>query len=86
MKKKALLSIAALAVLSVSVFTFLTFDKKQNSLTYSLNKSGAEQFEPVEDPRYENPDERLEYELSLLVDPATGKIPARIKQRELAFA
>ena len=49
-----------------------------------MNTEGSED-SPVEDPRYENPDERMEYELSLLVDPATG-VPYRIKQRSLEFA
>ncbi len=86
MKKKALLSLAALVILAASLFTYLTFDKKEAVPAFSINKEGAEKYEPVEDPRYENPEERLEYELSMLVDPATGQLPTRIKQRELAFA
>ena len=34
----------------------------------------------------ENPHERASYEWMMLRDPATGKIPAHIRERELAFA
>lgn len=34
----------------------------------------------------ENPQARLDYELDLLADPATGRIPAHIRTKELAFS
>jgi photosystem II stability/assembly factor-like uncharacterized protein len=34
----------------------------------------------------EDPDARLEYEIKMLRDPATGRIPAHMRSREMAFA
>lgn len=38
------------------------------------------------DGKSENPIERLEFEVAQLIDPATGKLPSGIRQREMAFA
>ena len=88
MKKRAVYLLLALVIVIAGVFTYLAFDQKLTTTSnfYSIDTSGSEKFKPEEDPRYENPEERLEYELSLLVDPSTGTLPPRIKQRELAYA
>ena len=86
MKRNALLTCLTLLVITAGVFIYQALDQRQTSRVYTVNTEGSEKYSPVEDPRYENPDERMEYELSLLVDPATGELPYRIKQRSLEFA
>jgi len=46
----------------------------------------SEREEENEEDLSENPIKRLEFELGQLIDPATGKIPENIKQKELAYA
>lgn len=78
--------------------TFFFLKKKQSPLLYSeMPKNFGIEYDPSETPKMEeeeeegdeaseNPEERLEYELSQLVDPKTGVLPADIREKELAFA
>ena len=73
---------------------FFFLKKKQSPLLYSeMPKDFSIEYDPSEtlkmkegDEASENPEERLQYELSQLVDPKTGVLPADIREKELAFA
>ena len=74
---------------------FFFLKKKQSPLLYSeMPKDFGIEYDPSEslkmeeegDEASENPEERLQYELSQLVDPKTGVLPAGIREKELAFA
>lgn len=92
MKYKILSLVLLLCGVSAAFF-FLK--NKQRPLLYSeLPKDFGIEYDPSEslkmeeegDEASENPEERLQYELSQLVDPETGVLPADIREKELAFA
>ncbi len=88
MNKKLLIS-TALIVLALVVIAVFTQQKEiiEPESTYQVKTIEPFQGETSEgEPEMENPAERLEWEMSLLLDPATGEYPAGIKQRELKFA
>ncbi|OEK06402.1 T9SS type A sorting domain-containing protein [Roseivirga misakiensis] len=90
MKKKILLTVIVL--IAAVGFIYTTNDgndvAQQELIKYSFDAKAdisAEDGEGEED-ELENPIDRAEYEASLLIDPATGKVPMGIQNREIAFA
>jgi hypothetical protein len=67
--------------LSASAVSFIAFTESKNS-----NKELTQEREPSQEGMEDDAKERLMWELSRLADPATGKIPDNIRQKELAFA
>lgn len=70
-------SFSALAVVYISAFSGSTINKNEFENEYSERSH-----EGMEDDALE----RVNWELKRLADPATGKIPDNIRQKELAFA
>ncbi|RYZ18506.1 MAG: flagellar basal body rod modification protein, partial [Sphingobacteriales bacterium] len=75
MKKLYLLASGLVVIAAIFYFT-PSFHSLGETYLGDVDASGAD----------EDAAERLEYEWLMLHDPATGKIPARIREQELAFA
>lgn len=83
---------AAILLFGISAFFFFTHDSEQTPVLsskaprkLSIEPGPVMNLEKEEDAN-ENPEERLEYELYQLVDPATGQLPSGIREKELTFA
>lgn len=88
MNKRILLITTSILIVSLSVFVL----SKPHSEVVSNRSVEPRQFgnlildEEEKEDRNTNPRARAEFEFNQLKDPATGKIPALIRQKELAFA
>ena len=80
-KRIQLLSII-LGVLALVAIIYSTTNRNQPEETTANHLEG---FEIEENPAMENPEARWEYERQMLVDPATGEIPANIRRKEIEF-
>lgn len=90
MKRIKLVVIAFVALIIVGVAflsnktTYKSFNEEKGVNAASIPEKVLEDNE--EDPRSENPIERLEFEAGQLVDPTTGEIPYRILDKEIEYA
>lgn len=89
--KKQLLTLSVLAVVLIAAIIYFSSKSQQNYLveeqhSISFDTSVSPDEEQREGEESENPVERLEFEIAQLANPETGKLPAYIRQKELAFA
>ena len=90
MKNRILLTVIVLIV-AVSYFYFeginvsTTEPVVQQTKHYSFDGVAPDDIEKDGEEK-ENPIARLEFELGQLIDPATGKVPSGIREREIAYA
>ncbi|KYG78956.1 T9SS type A sorting domain-containing protein [Roseivirga echinicomitans] len=80
-----------LGVVGVFVVLFLIYFEYQSSRLFKVNTEPQFVIAQVEDlnegaeAESENPLKRLEYEMDMLKDPSTGKIPFDIRHKELSY-
>ncbi|WP_421976597.1 hypothetical protein [Roseivirga seohaensis] len=83
---------AGLLAVVLSLIAFFVFKNDDQWQTAEYSQSLV--FEPIpdslqiedEEAEFENPIKRLEFEYEMLANPATGKIPIGIREKELSFA
>ncbi|MFY0593684.1 T9SS type A sorting domain-containing protein [Roseivirga sp.] len=91
MKKRLLLTVIVLIVTVAFIYTGRGNKEeiKRELITFGLSSESLKSTdlgEDEEENELENPIDRAEYEASLLIDPATGKVPMGIQNREVAYA
>ncbi|WP_323756792.1 T9SS type A sorting domain-containing protein [Roseivirga sp.] len=80
-----------LGVVGAFVVLFLIYFEYQSSRLFNVNTepkfviAQAEDSNEEAEAESENPQKRLEYEMDMLKDPSTGKIPFDIRHKELSY-
>tara|TARA_R110001592_G_scaffold104315_1_gene293555 strand:+ start:3807 stop:6821 length:3015 start_codon:yes stop_codon:yes gene_type:complete len=79
-----------LGVVGAFLVLFLIYFEYQSSRLFNVSADPqftlvAQSENETEEAKSENPQKRLEYEMDMLKDPSTGKIPFDIRHKELSF-